>query len=104
MKNMSEKAIILRICLSKNEFNSNQKTREKIDNFTTAVNDKLCDRLKEEVLFDADFIDDNTMIFTIDQGKYINETNKIVEKFLSNKKFSFISNRLCQTEVCEIIC
>ncbi len=100
---MNEKAVILRICLSQKDFDNNQKIKEKIDDFTTAVNDKLCDKFKEEIMFDADFLDTNTMVFTIDQGKYILETKKIIEKLLDSKKFNFISNRICETDVCEII-
>ena len=91
---MQDKSIIvLKTTLTQAEFEKSLKIREKIDDFTTRINDRLCDKFKEEIMFDAVFLD-GKMVFTIDNSIAINEVCKTITKLLDSKKYPCISNRI----------
>lgn len=94
------KMILLTLNISKNEFSSNQKLREKIDTFTTIVNDRLCDKFKEEIMFDAlfDENDNSKLYFTVDSPIAVTETCKTISKLLKDKKFTSLANRYVEFE------
>lgn len=102
-----EKLIVLKLKLSNKEFDSSAKLRDKIDTFTTMVNDRLCDKFSEEIMFDATFSEDGKiMIFTLDSPKALKETCKTIDKLLKNKKFaSFNEKRITFEEenACNLI-
>ena len=90
--------IVLKTTLTEEEFNKSEKIREKIDEFTTKVNDRLCDKFKEEIMFDAIFMN-NKMVFTLDNPIALDEVNKTVAKLLDSKKYMCISNRIENEDV-----
>lgn len=92
------KCVVLSINLTQKEYDENSKIRDLIDTFTTAVNDIYIDRFRKQMNFDAEFSNPNTMIFTLDDCKYIDETNKILNKLLQNKKFKGIEKRITPNE------
>lgn len=94
-------SIVLKTTLTKAEFDKSEKIREKIDDFTTRINDRLCDKFKEEIMFDAVY-QNGKMVFTIDNPIAINEVNKTITKLLDSKKYMCISNRIEKEEVKEM--
>lgn len=100
MTNFDNVFVMLRLNLSEEEFNKNEKLREKVDDFVRIVNDRLVDKFKEEINFDATFDENNFMVFTIDCGKnsVLTEINKTIDKLLTSKKFTSFSNRVVSEE------
>ncbi len=102
-----DKLVVLRLNLSVKEYDASLKLRDKIDDFATAVNDRLCDKFNEEILFDSKFDNENgTLVFTIDSPKALNETCKTIDKLLKDKKFTSLANRkveLDEQSSCQII-
>lgn len=96
MTNYDNVFVMLRLNLSEEEFNKNAKLRGKIDDFVRIVNDRLVDKFKEEINFDATFDDNNFMVFTIDTSKnaVILEINKTIDKLFQSKKFTNLNNRV----------
>ena len=92
--------VMLKLNLSEAEFNKSEKLRAKIDDFVRFVNDRLVDKFKEEVNFDANFLDDGTMIFTIDScnNAVRQETRKTIEKLLQKKVYTALNNRVVNEE------
>lgn len=92
--------LMLRLNLSEAEFNKSEKIREKIDDFVRIVNDRLVDKFKEEVNFDATFDENDFMVFTIDSGSnaVFMETHKTIEKLLQSKAFTSLGNRVVKEE------
>ena len=94
--------IMLKLNLSEAEFNKSEKLRAKIDDFVRFVNDRLVDKFKEEVNFDANFLDNGTMIFTIDScnNAVRLETRKTIGKLLQQKAYTSLNNRvICEEEI-----
>ena len=98
MKKIYPESIMLKTTLTEAEFDKSEKIREKIDEFTTKINDRLCDKFKEEIMFDAVFVD-GKLVFTIDNPIAINETCKTIAKLLDSKKYLCISNRIEKEDV-----
>lgn len=85
--------IVLKTTLTQLEFDNSAKIRERVDDFLTKINDRLCDKFKEEIMFDAVYVD-GKMVFTVDNPIAVNEVNKTIAKLLDSKKYLCISNRI----------
>lgn len=90
---------VLKINVSPKEFDTNERLREKIDDFCTAVNDRLIEKYAEQMSFDAQFVDDK-MVFTLDSPQALNETCKTIDKLLKDKKFASLGLRKVDQEEC----
>lgn len=91
---------MLTLNLTQKELSKSEKLSSKIESFTTFVNDRLCDKFKDEILFESTFQDDHTMIFTIDtcNEEVQKEVAKTIDKLLQNKKYTALDNRKIDRE------
>lgn len=102
--NTSEKIDCVKVMLSLNltqqEYDKSEKLRDKIDEFTTCINDRLCDKFKDDLLFEGSFKDSTTYAFVIDScnENVRREISKTIDKLFQNKKFSVLNNRKKQNE------
>lgn len=91
--------VVLRLNITEKEFFSNEKLREKVDDFSTAINDRLIEKFNEVIEFDATFSDDKSIMqFTLDTPKALTETCKTIEKLMKSKKFVGLSNKIVEQE------
>lgn len=92
--------VMLTLNLTQQEYAKSEKLQDKIEEFTTCINDRLCDKFKDDLMFDGCFTDATTYSFTIDScnENVRKEINKTIDKLLQNKKFSILNNRKKQNE------